>query len=1208
IYRRPILCVWASGRELPQLLPAGTEQAPVIDSRGPRYSQALDEIMTRLDRERRGSPISERLAPEPTFEPRNPYKGLHAFTLQDRRDFFGREAFIKEMITLLRDTLLPATSGSPGKRLLTIVGPSGSGKSSIAMAGLLPQLQDSAIEGSDSWIYLDPLLPGKQPLDALASTLTARFPEKGIQAVREVLGRENAFGLHQLALAIAHQGTRVVLLIDQFEELFSPDVPEAERQHFINLLVTAATEPRGPVLLILTLRADFYDRPLAYPALGQLIQQGQSTVLPMEIEDIRAVIERPALQSDVRLVFEEDLVGDLLYEIGGQPAALPLLEFTLDQLFSHRRGHRLTRHAYQEMGGVRGALSKHAEDTYARLPSEEHLRLTRSVFMRLIQPAATGQDPIRRRASQAEFTSENEQDTHVLNEVIMAFLAARLLTTNQISGVTTLEVSHEALLREWPRLAAWTHEASEDIRLQQTISSDVAEWEQRGRPKDRLYRGTQLKESLTWLQRNIASGSEAAFLRASTARRKRERISLLVVACLILALLIPAGLLARQQLTPPTVTTLQDSGSGSLRQVIEAAPQGSTIYFAPNLKGNISLGSALEISRNLTIRGPGANLLSIGGIGSLYLILIDAGANVTFSGLTFSEPKPRQGGMINNSGSLTLDQCTIANNTELGDKLPNLPNENQAIAAGIDNTGTLILQSSIITKNTITTGTGIGGGISNDKGTVTLIKSQITDNTVKSSGQLAGGGALVNTGGKVTITSSTISGNTITGGTIGTAGGGIYSSQGTLSLAGSTVANNSVSNSTAAGLGAGILGDGSTITLTNSRVTGNKVTARGIVSGGGIEIDNGSLKLISSIVLQNSANSSNDSGLGGGINASKSAIMLTNSQVSDNTVTSNKLAGGGGIASNSSPGSITLDGSTITNNTITAPEVGGGGIISLDGKVTITNSTVSNNTARGTQGDNGGGIFDTDTLTITNSIISHNTLTSTSTSLGGGIASAGILNLSNSTVSDNTINNSNGISNGAGIAIQKPLDPKITGDTMKLTNCTISENKASGSKGSYGGGIEAEGVQGTIDFCTIYGNTAATAAGGFASGLDPKWGKPNITLKNTLIANNSAASGPDLMGTITTGGYNLLQRFSGATWNDPANKHATDLSGDKYPNLGIDPNLRVSGKVTPTHALLPNSPALNQIPPASCDIPVDQRGAKRPQQNACDIGAYEYTP
>ena len=219
----------------------------------------------------------------------------------------------------------------------------------------------------------------------------------------------------------------------------------------------------------------------------------------MAIHELREVIEKPAALPDVQLTFEGDLVGDLLFEVQGQVGALPLLQFTLDQLFQQRSGRQLTLSAYREMGGVKGALTRQAEETYAALPSDEHRKLARALFVRLIDPGATEQDTTRRRAALSEFSLPDATQTRLLQEVADAFIAARLLTTNEIAGTTTIEVSHEALIREWPRLAGWLREAREDIRLQQTISKDAAEWEQRNKPR---------RSSLSWLptQRSASMG------------------------------------------------------------------------------------------------------------------------------------------------------------------------------------------------------------------------------------------------------------------------------------------------------------------------------------------------------------------------------------------------------------------------------------------------------------------------------------------------------------------------------------------------------------------------------------------------------------------------------------------------------------------------------------------------------------------------------
>src|SRR3989442_3733058 len=257
-------------------------------------------------------------------------------------------------------------------------------------------------------------------------------------------------------------------------------------------------------------------------------------VFPMEIADLRAVIKGPAALPDVQLSFKGSLVGDLLFEVQGQVGALPLLQFTLEQLFQRRSGRQLTLVAHREIGGVKGALTRKAEERYDALPSEEHRKLARALFVRLIDPGATEQDTTRRRAAFSEFSRAEASQTRLLQEVANALIAARLLTTNEVAGTTTIEVSHESLICEWPRLTGWLREARKDIHLQQTISEDAAEWEQHNKPGDRLYRGSQLKEARAWARRNIPSGNEVAFLRAGAAQRIRYVASVMVIGLLLL--------------------------------------------------------------------------------------------------------------------------------------------------------------------------------------------------------------------------------------------------------------------------------------------------------------------------------------------------------------------------------------------------------------------------------------------------------------------------------------------------------------------------------------------------------------------------------------------------------------------------------------------------------------------------------------------------
>ena len=526
MYRRPVYPLWAMGDEWMDAVPIGWGGTQYIDAREGRYQEAIHELVMIL--EKLNSPAGAADAkPEPSSlqsePPRNPYKGLHAFRREDAGDFFGRSRFINALVEALQKQLATEEQGASRARLLTVIGSSGSGKSSVVMAGLLPQLQRGVLAGSQGWVYIEPMAPGQHPIEALTLALSPSFPARSLKAIREDVEDDTARGLHLLMTTLVAQPDRkVLLLIDQFEELFTQTVDENERKRFIDLLITAITEPRGPVIAILTFRADFYDRPLSYPELGQLIESHHMAVFPMEMSDLREVIEKPAQLPDVRLTFEGDLVGDLLFEVQGQAGALPLLQFTLDQLFQRRKGRQLTTQAYREIGGVKGALANHAEATYASLPSEDHRRLARALFLRLVDPGTTEQDMTRRRVAFSELEMPDPQETATLKEVVKIFTTARLLVTNTVAGVSTVEVSHEALMREWKLLADWIHEAREDIQLRKAISEDAMEWKRRGYPLDRLYRGSQLSEALAWRERNSPSIDEEAFLSASIAERERQ--------------------------------------------------------------------------------------------------------------------------------------------------------------------------------------------------------------------------------------------------------------------------------------------------------------------------------------------------------------------------------------------------------------------------------------------------------------------------------------------------------------------------------------------------------------------------------------------------------------------------------------------------------------------------------------------------------------
>jgi transcriptional regulator with XRE-family HTH domain len=822
MYQRPICGVWIEGENWQECLPPDVKELSLrIDSRINDDAGLFEDIVTLFQQ---GLPEPEATtvsAPEteasqeqvPATEPRNPYKGLQAFRQEDQHDFFGRDALIDELTCALADTLRTEGPGKPNARLLAILGPSGSGKSSVMMAGLLPRLLRGSVPGSEEWIYLDPMVPGAHPHESLALALAERFPDRSLHTIRQDLEEDSARGLHQLATTLTHgKNTKVLLCVDQFEELFTQTSAQAEREQFVELLVTALSEPRGPVIVVLTLRADFYDRMLSSSILWPFVEHHQCGVPPMNVQELRMVIEQPARLADVHLTFEGDLVGDLLFEMQGQAEALPLLEFTLDQLFQRRCDHQLTREAYEEIGGVKGALVRQAESTYASLPSEEHRRLARVMFLRLIEPGVTEQDTTRRRAARSELILADTKDTALLGEVSEAFLRARLLTSNTVTGTAVLEVSHEALIREWPRLAGWLHEAREDILLQQTISEDATSWQARGKPGDRLYRGSQLVEAHAWAKRNSPSRYELAFLQAGQRRRLQFGISVIAIVVVLLASAGLAGWLRLQLPPDPTrVTTLQDGGTGSLRWAIESAPAGSTITFDTSLQGTLRLTDRLTIGKQLSIRGPGVERIVLNGTpNDEFGVSVSSTGTVTITGMAFTSSS------LYNAGTLTLINNTISGNSALA-----YPCTGNEPSCGINN----------------------GGGIFNQiGGTLTLIKSTVWGNYALSSG----GGIYNSPNGTLTLISSTVSGNLANNG-----GGGISNDGGTLRLINSTISDNraesgggilnasisaqmemifctiygNTSSESGGGIWNGVNNSASQVVMKNSLVAGNKAPA-----------------------------------------------------------------------------------------------------------------------------------------------------------------------------------------------------------------------------------------------------------------------------------------------------------------------------------------------------------------------------------------------
>ncbi len=349
-----------------------------------------------------------------------PYRGLEVFDEAHARFFFGREAMTQHLVEQLRHT-----------RFLAILGPSGSGKSSLARAGLLPQLRTGALPGSQGWGYVI-FKPGAHPLQELALILAHKT--KGVDPValaqrliKNFSRDEN--GLHlgvRLLLQKLPAEVQLFILVDQFEEVFTLCQDAEERRRFIENLRYAATIDGSRVVTVITMRADFLARAAESTDLAELLSSHQFIVNPMDQEDLRRAIELPA--QAVGLRFEEGLVGRILTDAGNEPGALPLMEHALLQVFEHREDHLLTLRAYGESGGVQGALARKAEAVF-ELFKEAEQTILRRVMLRLTQPGE-GTADTRRRAVQQEMWTQPEERPAV-ERIVSTLADERLLTTSR---------------------------------------------------------------------------------------------------------------------------------------------------------------------------------------------------------------------------------------------------------------------------------------------------------------------------------------------------------------------------------------------------------------------------------------------------------------------------------------------------------------------------------------------------------------------------------------------------------------------------------------------------------------------------------------------------------------------------------------------------------------------------------------------------------
>jgi WD40 repeat protein len=489
-----------------------------------------------LIRALRGADVPAGLAPAPGEV--SPYRGLEAFREEDADLFFGREQDVARLIERLRSA-----------RFMAVIGASGSGKSSVVHAGMLPALRRDAVPGSAGWRVLE-LVPGARPLSSLATQL-AHLPGAGAPSGPDLAADERALDLAVArALEGRPPGDRVIVVVDQLEEVFTLCPDEGERAAFLGNLVYASTIPGGRAVVVVTMRADFYQRLAEIPEARALVADRQVLLGPLDARGLRRAIEEPARRCGLEL--EPGLTRRILTDVADRPGTLPLLEHLLFELWRRRRRRTLTLEAYAESGGVEGALARRANDVYGAMAPERQA-IVRRVLLRLTQPGE-GTEDTRRRVERRELVTDPAERTEV-DVVVNALAEARLVSTStdETTGEPIVEVTHEALIRGWPELRGWLDEDRDRLRAARRLSDAALEWDRGGRDEGALYRGARLSAwqergtaDLTPLEREFLNASVARAERDRQARRRRLRIGVGVLA-LVTAVIAILGVVALVQ-------------------------------------------------------------------------------------------------------------------------------------------------------------------------------------------------------------------------------------------------------------------------------------------------------------------------------------------------------------------------------------------------------------------------------------------------------------------------------------------------------------------------------------------------------------------------------------------------------------------------------------------------------------------------------------
>ncbi|MBF2026921.1 MAG: caspase family protein [Oscillatoriales cyanobacterium C42_A2020_001] len=434
-----------------------------------------------------------------------PYKGLEPFDWQgdDPKYFYGRRALTDSLLDKVR-------TGN----FLAVVGASGSGKSSVVRAGLMYELkQGERLAGSQNWLVYS-CRPGKEPLRSLARIFVEPdtvelVAERSLHLLQQ-LEKDGAAYLVEMIAALPT--SRVVLVIDQFEECFTLCNNHLERQQFFQCLLSTVERSAGKLCVILAMRADFLNKCFNYAGLAKKIEENLAIVRPLEARELQAVIVQPAKQLGVEV--QPELVTQMITDVETSPGSLPLLQYTLKQLWEQRTVNLLTIAAYNRLGGIRRTLQEHADQVYASLETQERKAIARHIFLELTQLGEGTEDTRRQVTKQELMTDGDGRSLSSIEEVLRILSDARLIVTSELTEksqnsnhIEVVDIVHETLIRHWNRLRQWIADSRVVLQQKRMIEAAAEEWLNHGKPKDTAYllQGEKLRNAEEFLNHHATT-------------------------------------------------------------------------------------------------------------------------------------------------------------------------------------------------------------------------------------------------------------------------------------------------------------------------------------------------------------------------------------------------------------------------------------------------------------------------------------------------------------------------------------------------------------------------------------------------------------------------------------------------------------------------------------------------------------------------------